>query len=331
MISAPGQATVEDVPEPVPGADDVVVKIDRVGVCGTDLELFRGDMAYLATGRSWYPLRPGHEWAGRVASIGERVDPTWRGARVMGDTMLGCGHCDRCLSGRKHLCPDLVEVGISLGFAGALAERIVVPAASLHRLPDTIDDTAAALVEPGGNAWRAADAAQPGPNTRILVLGAGTIGLLATAFAAAAGAEVHVAARSLARSVLAKGIGAAAFWQADPPSEFPFDAVIDATNDASSPMAALDRVRPGGRVVYIGLSGTPSLIETRRLVLKDVTAVGILSGSPGIGPAIEQYASGAVDPRPLAGPPLPLARASDVLGGWRPDGPAPKVHFDPRL
>ena len=205
--------------------------------------------------------------------------------------------CDRCRSGRGHVCRDLVEVGISRGFAGALAEKVVVPADSLHRLPDTVDDQAGALVEPGGNAWRAAAAAQLRPGSRLLVWGPGTIGLLAAAFARAEGAEVHVLGRSRPRLDLALRMGAAGAWTRDELPDAPFDAIIDATDDPSVPAAALELVEPGGRVVYVGLAGSPSTIDTRDLVLKDVTAVGILSGSPGLAPAIAHYADVSVDPR----------------------------------
>jgi 2-desacetyl-2-hydroxyethyl bacteriochlorophyllide A dehydrogenase len=333
VITGPGSGIVEDVPAPRPDSGQVVVSVSKAGVCGTDLELFRGDMAYLATGRAWYPLRPGHEWSGRVVELGSGVDEAWMDARVTGDTMLGCGSCDRCRSGQRHLCPDLVEVGISLGFAGALAERLAVPVDSLHRLPETVDDEAGALVEPGGNAWRAVDAAGAATGTRILVWGAGTIGLLAAAFTRATGAEVRVIARSAARRGLAASLGVASVAGSDELSGETFDAIIDATDDASVAARALDFVRPGGRVVYIGLSGEPSVVDTRRLVLAEVTAVGILSGSLGLEPAIARYSDGGVDPRPLVAATLPLELAPDVLAGWRPDDDtgAPKILFDPRL
>ena len=107
-----------------------------------------------------------------------------------------------------------------------------------------------------------------------------------------------------------------------PRSELPalrFDGVIDASNDAALPSLALDLVEPGGRVVYIGLSGPPSAIDTRALVLKDVTAVGILSGSPGLSATIERYAAGAVDPRPLVAATVGLDEVAAVLAGSRPD------------
>ena len=329
VLRRPGVAEVTEVHEPWAGPGDALVAVHRVGVCGTDEELFDGSMAYFRTGRAAYPLRPGHEWTGVVARVGDGVDEAWLGQRVIGDTMLACGRCDRCTSGRRHVCRDLAEVGISLGVDGALAERIVVPAGSLHRLPDTVDDTAGALVEPGGNAWRAASAALPGPGKRILVWGTGTIGLLAIAFAAAEGAEVHAVSRRPDRAELPRRLGASGVWaEADIP-DVPFHAVIDATDSAATPAAAVARVEPGGRVVGIGLAGEPSTVDTRALVLHDVSFVGILSGSPGLAPAIEHYARGSVDPRPLVGDTLGLEDAPAVLARTAPRH-GPKVHIDPR-
>lgn len=331
VLSGPGRAAVDEVEIPRPGPDDVVVEVRRVGVCGTDLELADGSMAYLRSGRAAYPLRPGHEWCGVVLEIGDRVDPAWLGARVTGDTMLACGTCDRCATGRRHVCRDLVEVGISMGFAGALAERLRVPSSSLLRLPDTVDDAAGALVEPGGNAWRAAAAAHAAHGSRVLVWGGGAIGILTAAFAVSAGAEVHLVARRPDRLDLACRFGVAGAWAPDAIPDLPFHAVIDATDDADVPAAAVRLVEPGGRVVCIGLAGTPSLVDTRALALGDITVAGILSGSPGLAPAIAQFASGAVDPRPVVGATVGLDAAPDVLLGRIHGTGGPKVHIDPRI
>ena len=123
--------------------------------------------------------------------------------------------------------------------------------------------------------------------------------------------------RSLA---FARDLGFDHVWLAADLPDVPFDAVVDASNDAAMPAFALDRVEPAKRVVYIGLSGTPSTIDTRMLALKDVTAVGILSGSLGLAGAIELYASGAVDPRPLVAATVGLGEVADVLAGRRPAG-----------
>jgi threonine dehydrogenase-like Zn-dependent dehydrogenase len=246
--------------------------------------------------------------------------------------MLGCGECERCRSGRQHLCERRTEVGISGGRAGALAEQLAVPASSLRGLPDAVDDLAGAMVEPGGNALRAVWAADLHPHDRVLVLGPGTIGLLAARFAHAAGAEVHVVGKDEPSLSFARSLGLDGVWTVSDLPGLAFDAVIDATNAPALPALALELVEPGKRVVYIGLAGTPSTIDTRTLALKDVTAVGILSASPGLAAAIDAYASGAVDPHPLVAATVGLERVGDVLGGWRPGdaGAGPKIHVDPR-
>ncbi|MGP3920844.1 zinc-dependent alcohol dehydrogenase [Nonomuraea sp. 10N515B] len=332
VLTGPGKAEVHEVEPPVAAPGEVVVDIERVGVCGTDVELFTGEMSYLHTGRSWYPLRPGHEWCGRVSAVSEGVSPSWLGRRVTGDTMLGCGHCDRCRAGLHHVCAELAEIGISRGRPGALAEQLAVPATALHHLPDIVDPTLGALVEPGGNALRAVRAARLTAGERALVLGTGTIGLLTALFARADGVEVHVMGRDDHGLRLAESLGFTDAWTRKSLPSLPWDAVIDASNAPGLPALALDLVEPGRRVVYIGLAGTPSTIDTRDLALKDVTAVGILGGSAGLAGAIAAYAEASVDARPLVAATVPLAETAGVLAGCRPTGagPGPKIHIDPR-
>lgn len=333
VVTAPGEAGVQEVDDPVAAPGEVVVDVHRVGVCGTDVEFFTGEMQYLHDGFAHFPLRLGHEWCGVVSGVGDGVDDRWVGRRVTGDTMLGCGSCSRCRRGDQHVCEHRSEVGIRNGRPGALAERLAVPVTSLHTLPDAVDDVAGALAEPGGNALRAADGAGVSPGDRALVLGPGTIGLLVAMFLQARGAEVHVLGENERSLAFARSLGFADAWlEADLPT-LPWDAVVDASNAAYLPALALDLVEPAKRVVYIGLAGTPSTIDTRIVALKDVTAVGVLSASPGLAGAIEAYASGAVDPRPVVAATVGLDGVADVLAGRRPDGAGdgPKFHVDPRI
>jgi D-arabinose 1-dehydrogenase-like Zn-dependent alcohol dehydrogenase len=152
-------------------------------------------------------------------------------------------------------------------------------------------------------------------------------------FARAAGAEVHVMGRNQESLAFAESLGFMHAWTEDTLPNLPFDAVIDASNDAHLPALALELVEPAGRVVYVGLAGMPSMIDARTLALKDVTAVGILSASPGLDDTIAAYASGAVDPRPLVAATVGLQQVGAVLAGARPEGagPGPKIHVDPRL
>lgn len=333
VVTGPYEAAVQEVPEPVAGPGQVVVDIARVGVCGTDVEFFTGEMAYLHSGHAAYPMRLGHEWCGTVTAVGDGVDPGWLGRRTTGDTMLGCGRCRRCTTGRQHVCEERFEVGIRGGFPGALAERMAVPARHLLALPDSIDDTAGALVEPGGNALRAVWGADLRPGDRLLVIGPGTIGLLVAALARDAGAEVHVLGRSERSLRFAATLGVDGTWTSTDLPALPWDAVVDASDGAGTPQLALDLVEHGRRVVYVGLATTPNPVDTRELLLKDVTAVGILSGSPGLAGTIERYASGAVDPRPVVAATVGLEDVADVLAGRRPTGAGdgPKIHVDPRI
>ena len=329
IIDGPRSARVGEVEVPRPAAGQVVVDVHRVGICGTDGELFTGELAYFDQGKSRFPLRPGHEWCGVVSAVGAGVDEAWLGARVTGDTMLGCGRCRRCRAGNGHVCADRHEIGIT-GWPGALADKVLVPVGSLYRLPAEVDDRAGALVEPGGNAQRAAAAAQAGPGRRILVCGPGTIGLLAVAFARAAGADVDVLAADRRRRELAAAFGADRYWTADDPPPGPYDAVIDCTGDHRVPAAALALVEPAGRVVYIGVAPRPSPVDSRDLVLNDLTAVGILGASAGLATAIEHYADGRVRPGALAQVVVGLDEAAAALAGRVDPAPGVKVHVDPR-
>ncbi|TLW95333.1 zinc-binding dehydrogenase [Saccharomonospora piscinae] len=331
VLTAPGAAEVREVPVPVAGPGEVVVGVERVGVCGTDVEFFTGEMAYLHQGHAAYPMRLGHEWAGTVLAVGEGVPATWLGRRVTGDTMLGDGRCRRCLRGRQHVCENRQEVGIRGGRPGALAERLAVPVSSLHVLPGEVDATLGALVEPGGNALRAVRAAAVEPGGRVLVMGPGTIGLLVAMFARAKGAEVHLLGVTAGSLEFAMALGFEHVWTEEALPELPFDAVVDAANAPHLPALAVEVVEPGGRVVYIGLAGSPSVVDTRSLVLKDVAAVGVLSASPELGDTVAAYAGGLVDPRPLVAATVGLGEIGAVLAGRRPEGAGrgPKIHVDP--
>jgi 2-desacetyl-2-hydroxyethyl bacteriochlorophyllide A dehydrogenase len=332
VFTGPARAEVRDVPPPAAASGQVVVDVDRAGICGTDVELFTGEMPYLHSGVSTYPLRPGHEWAGVVTSVGAGVAVSWLGRRVTGDTMIGCGGCLRCRVGFHHVCQNRLELGIRDGLPGALAEQVAVPAGSLHQLPDSVGGQAGALVEPGGNALRAVRAAALASGDRLLILGTGTIGLLAAMFGRAQGAEVHLLGRDPEQLSLAATLGFTGRWTRDTLPAGPWDAVIDATNAPDMPALAVDLVEPGRRVVFIGLASTPGVVDSRDIALKDVTVAGILGGSAGLAAAIEAYAGAAVDPRPLVAATIGLDEVAEVLGGARPRGagPGPKIHVDPR-
>jgi len=130
----------------------------------------------------------------------------------------------------------------------------------------------------------------------------------------------------------ARSLGIDGCWTNEELPDVPFDAVIDASTDSLVPALALDLVEPGKRVVFIGIAGSPSLVDTRNQVFKDVTSVGILSGSPGLAATIELFASGTVNPRALIAMTTDLHGVAGILAGERLPGagPGPKFHVDPR-
>jgi threonine dehydrogenase-like Zn-dependent dehydrogenase len=313
-----------DVPEPVLGADDLLVKVERAGICGTDVEFFNGDMSYLASGEAHFPLRIGHEWCGRVLSVGSSVDPNWIGKFVTSDTMLGCQKCERCKGGYQYLCADRDEVGIRRGFPGALAEKLVVPSFAIHELPDDMDPAIGAMVEPTGNALRAVDATKLKSGGRLLIFGPGTIGLLCALIAQSRGIEVHIVGVDEKSLAFARQFGFAGVHAQHSIPKIVIHAIIDATFGEDVPALALEMIEPG-------IAGTPSLIDSRTVVLKDLKVTGILSASPGLVGAIEILSSGQVDPRPLIASVVSLEETSEALSGNRPQavGDGPKIHIKP--
>ncbi len=333
VVTAPRTAEVLDVATPIAAPGELLVDVERVGICGTDVELYTGEMAYIEQGFTHFPIRLGHEWTGRVAAVGSTADESWLGKRVTGDTMLGCGHCSYCASGHHHVCPERFEVGIRDGWSGALAEKVIIPTRFAYEIPETVSLTAAALVEPGGNSLRAVRAASIEPGHKVLVLGSGTIGLLAAQFALAEGAEVHVGGVREGSLALARSLGVHQTWQLDDlDGSDQYDSVIEATSNSEMPARAVQLAKPAGRVVFIGLSSTPSLVDSRDVALKDITAVGILSASPGLAGAIASFASGAVVPDAIVSEVVSLEDVPSRLEGVRGShaGPGPKVHVDPR-
>ncbi|MEX2405924.1 MAG: alcohol dehydrogenase catalytic domain-containing protein [Actinomycetota bacterium] len=332
LITGPRAASVAEVPEPHATDGHVVIDVIRAGVCGTDVELFTGSMPYLHDGSTSYPVRIGHEWCGRVSEVGGDVDPSWMGALVTGDTMIGCGRCDRCRTGKHHVCEDRLELGIRDGLPGALAERLLLPEVALRRLPDEMDPEAGALIEPAGSALRAVRAAGLSPGGAVCIWGSGTLGLLALQFALVERALVDVVGVRPEQLRLAAGLGARNTYLPDEVPDGGYEAVIDLSTAREAPARAVEIVEPAGTVVLVGIAEEPSVLDTRRVVLRDVTVVGILAASAGLEGAIEMFASGRIETEPLVAEVIGLEEVAHVLGGARPPPPngAPKTLVDPR-
>jgi alcohol dehydrogenase len=261
---------MRDVPEPVPAAGDVLLRIDAVGICGSDLHAWHGHDP-----RRVPPMILGHEFAATVVA-GEGT-----GRRVTGNPLVTCGTCEYCVQGRNNLCANRTMIGMSR--PGAFAERMAIPAGCLVELPDDLPAARAALTEPAATALHALNLsmralARPLPECATLILGGGAIGMLAALLARHYGCRDLVVAETnaLRRASLERAVGCRTFDPRDgvPPRESSVDYVIDAVGARTTRQAALAAVKPGGVVMHIGLMDWASEIDMRKLTLAEITLIG---------------------------------------------------------
>lgn len=308
-IHGAGRFVIEDSAAPEPAANELLIAPLRVGICATDMELLDGSMVYLRTGQTELPLTPGHEWVGVVVGTGADVDDFSRGDIVTGECSIGCGRCADCLSGNYHQCADRTETGV-MGMSGALAQYMRFPARAAHVVPPTVALPDAALIEPTAVAYRALKRLAPAPGERVLVIGGGTLGYLATALLAGAyGADVSVLTDRKERRRRVDALGCRA-----PADGERFRFVVEAAGTADAMSSTFSRLAPRGRAVLIGLTGSPTYpVPLDGIVVNDQEIVGSL-GSPGVWPAvIELIASGAIRPGALVTGTYPLQRYGDAV------------------
>jgi threonine 3-dehydrogenase len=178
---------LEDVPEPKIGINDVLIRIDRTGICGTDLHIYKWD--------NWarktipIPMVVGHEFVGDIVEVGSNVNDFFPGQTVSGEGHVVCGHCRNCLAGRRHLCADTKGVGVNR--PGAFAEYLALPMSNVWVHPDGVDRDIASIFDPFGNAVHTALSFDV-LGEDVLITGAGPIGLMAAAIVRHAGARYVV-------------------------------------------------------------------------------------------------------------------------------------------
>ena len=253
---------------PTPGPGEVRIAVSTVGICGTDLEFFRGARSV------GYPFILGHECAGRVDAIGDGVDGSALGTPVTVRPNFGCGTCRWCGAERDNICPNGRGLGVTID--GCLAEFILAPARYVWPIPERMDLETAALIEPAAVAVRAVRRAGKVAGRRVLVLGAGSIGLLTVRAAVLAGADVVVADLLPERRRLGIAWGAAS--AVDPmselPAEQPFACVIETAGVPAAVTRAIECVEPGGRVVLTGIPMDPAAVGTRWIVWRELEVFG---------------------------------------------------------
>jgi L-iditol 2-dehydrogenase len=250
-----GDLRLHDEPVPVPGSDEVLLRVTAAGVCGSDLHWL--SEAGIGDAQLEEPLVLGHEFAG-VIEGGER-----RGQRVAVDPAIPCQACELCRGGDPNLCPALRFAGHGTE-DGALREYLAWPSRCLHALPDALSDAEGAMLEPLGVAIHAVDLGQVQPGMTVGVFGCGPIGLLLLQVAQVAGATQRIATETLPhRLEAARSLGATAVFQADGGRESAavlaatggrgVDVAFEATDENGAVEAAIAAVKPGGRVVLAGI------------------------------------------------------------------------------
>jgi len=313
LLSQYRHLELADVETPKPGSGEVLVRIAACGICGSDVHGYDG-----SSGRRIPPLVMGHEAAGIVAALGERVTGLQEGDRVTFDSTVYCGECAKCLRGDINLCDRREVLGVSCGDyrrSGAFAEFVSVPARIIHRLPADLSFEQAALLEALAVALHAVSLAPVAPGSSALVVGAGMIGLLLQQALRVAGcSRIFVADVDRTRLALSTQLGATTTL-----SDRVSQQIVELTNGAGVDLAfeavgntdpvntAIDSVRKGGSVILVGNVSPEIKLPLQKVVSRQLRLQGSCASAGEYPKAIELMSAGAIQVKPLISAVAPLA------------------------
>lgn len=305
--------SAQEVPIPAPQSGDVLVEVAYLGICGTDVELLHNRSYYIDQGLATYPVLFGHEWTGTVIAVADGVETVTPGDHVIGQTIITCGACDACQSGNRTGCENHLEVGL-LGHDGAAARYISMPARAVTKLDPAMSLRDAVLIEPGVTAMSGLRKTGIAFDDRVVVIGTGTLGLLAVAFAARITHHVDVVGVEEAGLELARQLGARRTLHPDELVANSYTVAIEASGQPSSIAQLGTIVRPGGRAALVGVvnRGVPDFIPAF-ITLKDITLYGVLHGLDHYGRVAELIASDAFDADVLIDSVLPWTQAEEAF------------------
>lgn len=277
VIERPGHAAVNEVPDPEPGVDDVLVRSRLVGICRTDLEILDG---VLPAHRVSYPCVPGHEWTGEVVAVGSAVADLEPGERVVCEGNIFCGRCASCRRGRTNLCVHYDQLGFTRPGGGA--ELVVVPRRVVHSLGDVTPETGV-LIEPASCVLRAFERVAPQQREVIAVVGIGTLGAIALRLAGAySPTELYAVGIRDHELRLARELGATETIDLNDSDSCPSEVADVVIEAAGAPQAVENAVRlakRGGRVALLGLAGKDAHFSLTQdeFVRKDLSMLGCVS------------------------------------------------------
>lgn len=272
---------LEDVAPPEIGINDVLIRVHRAGICGTDLHIYRWDEWAQKT--IPVPLVIGHEFVGEIVDVGSNVSDFFRGDIVSGEGHVVCGRCRNCLAGRRHLCAHVKGVGVSR--AGAFAELIALPMTNIWRHHDSINEDIAAIFDPFGNAVHTA-LSFPVLGEDVLITGAGPIGLMAAAVVRHAGARyIVVTDVNPHRLELARRMGATLAIDArrenlhDAQEKLGmtegFDVGLEMSGSAAALHSMLENMSHGAKIAMLGIPPGEMAIDWRTVIFNMLTLKGI--------------------------------------------------------
>lgn len=320
-IPRPEEVRVLEVEPRAPGPEDAKVRVEAIGICGSDLHTLRGEHPFVS-----YPVLPGHELVGVVEAVGEAVDRSWIGARVALEPSLPCGHCRTCRDGRYNICENLRVLGFQA--PGGMAEAFVVRSDRLHPLPDGLSVAGGALVEPLAVAVHAARLPGALPSLRVGVVGAGTIGLLTAVAARAYGAATVTVAdpQEPRRGVAAKlGFTVTATLEAGS-----CDVVFECVGNEPALRSAVDACGKGGIVVVEGVYGSDPRVQAGLVQDRELRLLGsLMYVASDVRDAIRLLAEGRVDPELVVTHRFPLGQAEEAFRTAAGGGEALKVLLVP--
>jgi threonine 3-dehydrogenase len=278
--AAPGM-WMADIPEPVVGPNDVLIKINKTAICGTDMHIYKWDAWAQRTIK--VPMAVGHEYCGRIVDMGSEVRGFSVGDRVSGEGHITCGYCRNCKAGRRHLCRNTVGVGVDR--QGCFAEYLVIPSVNAFKLTPAITDDMASILDPFGNATHTALAFNM-VGEDVLITGAGPIGIMAVAIARFVGAR-HVVITDVNeyRLGLAKKMGATRtvniakeklddVMQALGMQEG-FDVGLEMSGNPQALRELLRTMHHGGSVALLGIPPDETAIDWNMVIFKGLTMKGI--------------------------------------------------------
>jgi threonine 3-dehydrogenase len=280
LKSEPG-IWLTDVPKPEVGPNDLLIKIRKTAICGTDMHIYNWDTWSQKT--IPVPMVVGHEYVGEVVDMGSEVRGFAVGDRVSGEGHITCGHCRNCRAGRRHLCRNTEGVGVNR--AGAFAEYLVIPAFNAFKIPDNISDDLAAIFDPFGNAVHTTLAFDL-VGEDVLITGAGPIGIMAAAVAKHVGAR-HVVITDINpyRLALAEQMGAtqavnvAQTNLSDVMDELGmsegFDIGLEMSGVPQAFTSMLDTMNHGGKIAMLGIPPDSVAIDWNQVIFKGLTIKGI--------------------------------------------------------